>query len=485
MAEFDVENAFVGSLWQASEIEGYRDQLMEIMGRVEPEDLAYEAPRRVYATLRQKLVAGEPATLTLVFVDSGLTLDDVTVVYESHEDGEGLAAMADLILADAKRARILGLLTTASNVIRTLPREDLERAADKLALRLMEQNAKGQTGGSYAKEDVIQIGIDRSANPVNGVVLPWKPLHYEAGPWIPGEIVGVTAYSGDGKSTLAANLFAQFGAMGYPMIVYPTEMRMQWFDRVAAIKSGTSAWRAEKGQWYGHEEERQQFVKGYKALEDWNWVMPRAANFSPEEIVISTRILRRRWPNRPVIVFVDHMHRLRYEGDPDKEVGPATMLLKELAQNEGLIVIALYQPKKPLDQAVRYGPPAAHQIRGASMVWNELDCCLAPFRQWVKVSEMGKTEWGTAPCIYGDHGWPKTAKPNDENGKLDDEHFYVKVDKRRVGGEGPIVMLNYHPPSNQIFHDAEEHVPGLRDPASKRLLGLLDKAGYDPEEIEV
>jgi hypothetical protein len=113
----------------------------------------------------------------------------------------------------------------------------------------------------------------------------------------------------------------------------------------------------------------------------------------------------------------------------------------------------LFQPRKPAAGTTQYGPIAGHQIRGHSSIWNELDVHISPFRMWVKTNEqLGRTHWGTVACDY-EQGkpMPKLAKPESDGAKLDDEHVYIKIDKRRVGGEGPTVMLHFDAPSGAVY----------------------------------
>jgi hypothetical protein len=92
------------------------------------------------------------------------------------------------------------------------------------------------------------------------------------------------------------------------------------------------------------------------------------------------------------------------------------------------------------------------------MHWNELDVYVSPFRAFVKIAHGEKTPWGTPKALMGLRGpiWPNRKKDDPDTYKLDDEHTYVKVYKRRVGGEGRTLWLNIDGPTGKIY-ELEEH----------------------------
>jgi hypothetical protein len=273
---------------------------------------------------------------------------------------------------------------------------------------------------------------------------------------VAGEIVGLSAYSGAGKSTFAANIARRFAAAGTPVICFPTEMRSAWVSRMIAAASGVRQWICEKRQWsQATDDERDAFRATAAETKTLPIEVVARPNVSPAEIVAATRVLRKRWSGRTVVVIVDHMHRLNYDGeDANVAVGPATKLLKNFAGDDrdgGLIFLLLFQPRKPAHDV--YRPIAGHQIRGDSMTWNELDVYISPFRTWVKTDDTRVTPWGTPAAKVDPSGKPRLAEPESEGSKLSDEFVFVKVDKRRVGGEGGTLVLPFDEPSGCIYEN--------------------------------
>jgi hypothetical protein len=134
-------------------------------------------------------------------------------------------------------------------------------------------------------------------------------------------------------------------------------------------------------------------------------------------------------------------------------------MLRNLAMQEDLIFVLVYQPRKPDVGKEPYGPISGDKIRGHSSVWNELNYHLSPFRVWVETMGNASTSWGTPKArVEPGAGRPKMAAPDPlaQDIKLDDEHFWIKIDKRRVGGEGPLVLLEMQPEWGRIYEKWED-----------------------------
>lgn len=460
MPDHRIEMEFVGAFWRAADDE--RDNAKHLawpaMAAVRPEMIHDVRLREIYENIRVRFTEGETTELAIVardFPDSDFELlcDVIEIAGSAHR----LPDFTTVLVREAQAGEFKDLCVKAVDYLATTPKDGGKKAAEALANRLMNVYAgSGSAGGIKTKEQVIKDAKARATSEVHGIQLPWPKLEAACGPWVPGEIIGITAYSGEGKSTLAGNLFSGLIDSGVPCIPYPTEMGEQWLDRVVAARARVEQWRAEKQRWKGAEEQQSRFLEAYDELKQLEWRMVGRMNIGPAEIATAVRVLRKSWSG-PVVFIVDHMHRLDYGSEEaDKEAGKATRLMKNLAGELGVIGVLLYQPRKPPMGATHHGPVAGHQIRGHSSIWNELDVHLSPFRAWVKTNaEYGLAYAGTpdqsVACDYDENHKPKFTKPDDEQGKLDDEHVYIKVDKRRVGGEGPTVFLNYDKRTGRIY----------------------------------
>lgn len=288
-------------------------------------------------------------------------------------------------------------------------------------------------------DDLLALTEEDSSGHVD---VPIAALNAQIGPLVPslGELVGLTAYSGGGKSTLAANLALGWVLQDQPVIVFPTEMGKRFVARMAAAYSITSQMRAEKNVW----SDEPSMLAGYRAalmdLKKRPLEVVLAPNISPRDIVTRARILARRY-DKPPVVIVDHLHRLDYNGqDPNKMVGSAAKRFKDFAVRDECIVLALLQPKKPEEGPdMSHRPVSMYQVRGDSGAANELDVHMSVYR----------------PYIFQDlteaDGSPKEAKNHEQAGVIRvSTHMAILPDKRRIGGEGKRIWCPFDSRSGLI-----------------------------------
>jgi replicative DNA helicase len=474
MAKRHIELAFVGSFWQAVEAKGPERQeqawrAMELVS--DPQMLEDGAIRRVYTVLLDRFASGKPvddSTTHTAMVEAGGTkliselLDCQTYNLHILRDGERIQRSAK---AREQVQMLQASLEEAKRAVHATD-ESARRVGADLATNLLTLHGTGSEDGAPQRwSDQLDAELaDMEREEAPGITLPWPKLNDLCGPWMPGDLIGVSAYSGGGKSTFAANLAAGFARRGVPVIAFPTEMRAQWIRRMLAAEAGIPHKLAEKRQWKKLTPEQDAAYRDtVKAARKWPIAVVNRGTITPAEVVAATRVLRRRWDGQTVVVLIDHAHRLDYGSEkPEEAVGRAAKLWKNFAGDDthgGMVVVSLFQPRKPEIGKATHGPVAGYQIRGDSAVWNELDVHLSPYRAWVECLEHAETPWGTLAAKTDiTKGSPKLAKPEAEGAKLDDEHVYLKLDKDRIAGEGPTVWLNFDYPTGRIFERWMEEV---------------------------
>lgn len=378
-----------------------------------------------------------------------------------------LEPRADDVEREFRRRQFRDMLVKGASMLNEVHGLDGgQQLAGTMASQLIELYAgkgRGPRNHYPTSNEVVDELLQRAVTgEERGIRFPWPKLEEYCGPMIPGECIGITAYSGQGKSLFSSNMFWELAFAGINVVAFPTEMMFQWVERGIARNADVSQWRAEKGRWRDPEGESE-FIRYREALEEVrkmdNWRIVARPNITPAEVAMSMRILRKNWPGERVVFFVDHMHRLDYGGEKsDEAVGDATKLFKNISQDDGnLLPILLFQPKKPEGGKEPYGPTGGHRIRGHSSVWNELDVHLCPWRAVVETvtNQADKTTQGTVRARLDRHGLPMLRSPTVSmaDRKWDDENFHIKIDKRRTGGAGPNVVLPINPVSGRI------HVP--------------------------
>jgi replicative DNA helicase len=463
MASITTEAAFLASFWHTAR--AGHEAAVRIIGNLQPEMLEYAPVGEAYQILANRYAKGDPlddleaeAELTTALgagwfktiqtqSQSGGKLGDLTkrvlFNYRARKQADLLARMA----ADAAK-----LVDSTDDSAAALA----DRAIGKLASL---HTTRGDQGKPVSRDEITQHTLTKIKNRgtvSTGVPFPYDKLNSEIGFMQPGDVVGVAGYSNSGKSLLASNFWRHFAIAGIPTISFPTEMGLAWYDRGVATHARVPQMIAERGQWAMATDD---MVESYElAVRDLGtrpWEIVDKPSIGVSEIIARASVLRRRWPGQPVVVIVDHMHRLDYgREEADFAVGTGTKRLRNWAKEDtmgGIILLLLYQPRKPSDEIELYRPVDGFRIRGKSEVWNELDVLLSPYRRWVMADSANKTPWGTQATLYDRDYNPMFALPNKEGAKLDDERVYVKIGKRRVGGEGPTCVLNIESPTGYIY----------------------------------
>jgi hypothetical protein len=468
MASFEVEAAFVAAFWAACE-RGEREAA-DAMRLVVPDYLEHTQLGSLYALLAGRYAAGKPlpeaeAIQSLAVPRSAVAMEvwravvDYADTYVVRSSAGDLVRYGEIICQHWQARRQVAVLRDAlERADRALEKPEIAKDVGRQTLQALTAlfTARGQPHRSRA--EILEMLA--SEQPVEEqIVLPWRRLERECGPWVAGDLIGLSGYSGTGKSSFAAALAFELASRGTPVIAFSTEMRERWVARALAARAGVRQFVAEKRQWNKATEEEKRAWRGViEEAKDWPWEVVAVGSVTVEDIVIRARSIRRFWPGQTVLVVVDHMHRLDYgREEANKMVGRATKTIRDAAAEDvygGLVFLLLYQPRKPEDIEMLYRPAAAYQIRGDSTVWNELDVHLSPFRAWVKTTPYQKNAWGTPKTSTDWEGNPVMAKPNGDGAKLDDEHIYVKIDKRRIGGEGPVIWLDFDYPTGRIFEAA-------------------------------
>lgn len=474
---FRYEIEFVGGLLVAATATAGRDSEKEekdaaawqAIESVDPEMITDPTVREIYDALRGRFVEGIAIDPTQILEDIGGLRDPEKLEIFGAVQEAGfwhvLQGRGEILIREHRRREFKVLLHKADEALGDKHgRDGGMKLAQRLSMKLMELWGSAQAGSARyhdAQSVVEELKRRATSEDRQGVAFPWPKLEKHAGPVIPGDdCLGISAYSNAGKSTVAANLFWLWVKRGIPCIAFPTEMALQWVERGVAALSDVSQWRAEKRRWGGDQGEAEllAYMEQLEEIEKWGdrFSVVARGNISPVEIVTAVRILRKRWPGQPVAFFVDHMHRLDYGSETaDDKAGEATRMFRNLAMEDGnLIPVLLYQPRKPGQGGNRYSPIAGHEIRGHSEIWNELSIHLSPHRAFVETYVDQTNAWGTRKTKVDPEGRPKVARPTKDDRldrKLDDEHAYIKIDKRRVGGEGPTCVLGFKGPSGQVY----------------------------------
>lgn len=237
---------------------------------------------------------------------------------------------------------------------------------------------------------------------------PWASLADLAGPMCPQDLILIAARTGGGKSLFLQNLFDALVVSGRCGLYIgleqePMVLRTKW----ACLRAGVDprlilGTRPEEYLTERHRE-AQDAVQDQIA-----WMktpaIREAAHFSAVRR-INARGLRA-WTEWAVshgadFVIVDHIDRIQH-GDGRNafhEVSETVRLAKELAVENGLVMLVASQVGRPTDPVEAFMPPALHNLRGAGTKEEEADTVLGiyrPLRADVTEKEIKRVRQGFA-----------------------------------------------------------------------------------------
>jgi replicative DNA helicase len=456
--------------------------MLSIVAGATPEEWFYFPQNRaLLKCLKRMWDAGRPidaASVAEHLSDSGLAeevgglahVEKVIAMGTTEESFRAhLASLADKHAA-REVSRIGEGMVRATLEGKHRPQAIIERALSRLSTISSSMNAR--RGMNTRGDFIANERANMHRGPDEGIPMPYEKISQFTGDLVPGDAVGIPGYSNSGKTLFVANLARFWAINDHPSIWFPTESQERFLSRVAAAHARIPQAYPERNSWHqAQPSEREAYEAALTDLSECPWDIVPQRMITPQEIIAQATVRRREYDGRPVIVVIDHMHRLNYGGaNPAFAVPQATQDLRNWAGDDrhgGIVLVMLYQPRKPEIDVSVYKPVSGYGISGSGLTMAELDLIISPYRRWVKTSPewqhnpYHRTPWGTARGLSTNSGHPDFAKPESDGAKVDDEHVYLKIGKRRTGGEGPTLMLNIDAPSGHIYQ-LEAHGTAFR-----------------------
>lgn len=442
----------------------------EVLAKLDPEHFFYDHHKKLYGIMADLYGSGAPvdvASLVVHMKDNSYFDGMLTPEYVGElpiVDTQNTDYWCKQLLDKHKRRQVY---EAAGSLISTM---DMAEAMDQDAF----DHIVGRYNNIVASatmdcddnDDSIPklrdrlLGEMRSSGNGVGYSPGWGPLEKEIGRIVPGKLIVLSAYSGQGKSTLLANMFVRLILQGANVAVFPTEMGRDWFHRVVCIWARVvndeiiPYQNIERG--IGLDEDADKYY--VRALDQLfggaapgRFTVNTKASMTPTTILAGMRTYRRQGFN---IFMIDHGDRLRYDpNNYERHRADTCIDIRNLAKDTDATVLLAYQPRKPDNITGDLTRPLTDaDIRGRSEIWNEADITMFPYRPIVRCNEYtGTTE-------YDGYGYPdilRTKRDREEVSKtcqkLDDENFHIKISKRRAGGEGDTTFMQFCKVSGTIM----------------------------------
>jgi replicative DNA helicase len=431
------------------------DTLTEVSRKISPADIRDPRIRLVYETILELARGGD-------------TVDPVTVAASLKAKGKldtvgGEAFLLDLFDAGGvaptdieTHVRLMRHDARARRFETTLRSGlmELEMGGDPVLIMSRVQDDLNRLGSAFedrVQDDMVQHSIElmQELEPgvIRGLEWPWSALDEAIGYARPGRFYVVAGYSGSGKSAFMRPLALGFAMMGVKVAYFSIEEEAnEILGYMACALKGVSYTRFGWGYALTSDEIDAIASGVNEVFATKNLIINNEKTWKPAQLLAKARYYIEELGVQ--IVIVDHGHRMDYSGSREERedaVGDFAKKFKILMQQTGGIGIVAFQPKKPGQGGDIFRPAQPDEIRGTSIIWNEADNTLSPYRPWVQVDPLdGRT-------LLGADGYPIIKKPYDEDAEPARKHFFIEPGKRRVGGAaGRPVILRFNEVSAAI-----------------------------------
>lgn len=200
------------------------------------------------------------------------------------------------------------------------------------------------------------------------------------GPHLPGDLVVVGSLMGNGKSTLLMSQMDAFAQQRTPTLYIPLEIdpevcRLRW----AAWKLNLDAKLVVRQQWSALEHGAESAIRNVLDEQKRN---PFIHFATPKRITLKGMVKWCRWAKERFdarVVMLDHFHRIDFGADPQNHrvtLTDAVRQLKDLAREQGLVLIAAAQLNRSTDPIDAYTAPILSRLKETAALGEEADVVL-------------------------------------------------------------------------------------------------------------
>lgn len=414
---WDVERGLLGGLiMDPTQIEDIGDLLV-------PDDFHRPQHGELFRHLA-RLVRGGP-------VDLSILLDDLSrrqaievvggaaylaALPNACPSVENLPAYAARIREAATRRRLRALFEAGAAALDE--GEDLLSVTERAESRIadLRKAAVGRDDARFVPvAELVKISMDRALTPpvedapVTMLLTGYDEVDRRVIGLSPGDLVILAARSGMGKTAAALNIAINMARAGHGVAIHSSEMTADANVRRMLCAIGrASAMQLKAGRI--DEENTRRLVMGAEVLSDLPIAIDDRSNASLSDL--RARLSRIRWggDQRTAVLFIDYLQLLRAVsgrgGTRENEVSTIARGLKDMAKELGIVVVALSQIARGVEQRADKRPSMS-DLRESGEIEQAADTIFLLYRDdyyHPDTSQKGICEWNIAKQRDGKTG---------------------------------------------------------------------------------
>lgn len=256
------------------------------------------------------------------------------------------------------------------------------------AARAFQESVNVQTNGFTHIKDVMVKTIDKateSREGVTGIPTGFIDLDYLTLGWQKNDLVIIGARPSMGKTAFMLNTAEHAGKAGALVPIYSLEMSDEALGgRMVSSNGRINSKRLKQGAGVLNGDEWNRLIESSGELSSLDIIINDGAGISIAQIEKELRELRRRNPDREILVMIDYLQLIlgdsRLFGQKTQEVGDISRRLKLLCKELGITIIALSQLSRGVEQR-QDKRPMMSDIRESGQIEQDADVIAFLYRE--------------------------------------------------------------------------------------------------------
>lgn len=365
-----------------------KNELLYLAEAVKPDDLQTDYHRKMFAVIREKIMAGESVDEIVLYeyfrAHSTNGIADYVYDFNSATLTYNIEPHVQEIIRASQRRKIVSTLELALSQAKDLSEDNasvLSLAQDRL-LDLQEHGATSKAVRVADFTEAYYSQVDRIANHERGLGAFTTGItrldDFTTG-LRPKEYIVIAGYTGEGKSSYAIQLIAANCALGGKVLLFSQEMSkeavLQRF--IPQVTNGTLPAYKLRNPRKMNGTDRAILLESKAVMDKWPLWVNDASAMHASELVAQAHVMIRK--HGVGLIVVDYLQLMKAHGEKRYEqVSNASAALRELAKGQNVVVVALSQLSRPEGKIKR--KPSLFDLRESGQIEQDSHLVLFTYR---------------------------------------------------------------------------------------------------------